>query len=378
MKSKKRNKNNEEDGQGNEKNKKRKLDRSDPDFNAKLEKCIRNGFGSNDDDKFTPPEFLRAIARKYGKGLHDPCPEYGYHEAIKDPLKDGLRNEWGKRNWVNPPFSNIQPWVEKVIIELNKGNTSIVLLPTRYTALYWKKYIFEFAADIYLLNKQLCFGTHTTPSPFPLTLLVFDPLREPKHKKRQLSDYIFYEINHIEDFKQPEYLVSIYFNYHRDKTVDEYLIYGIGLCIGKIVNDNFEITYENEWNFNIEKINVMDGLYEYTYKNKESVLDFIQKFDSNIKKLVDNETDNLLIITQSSQDDLDVFSDCSQKYSERLPLYYTTKEYYRKPIAYNSKVLTQSKANKIKESLIGEKILGSNDCKSHANYQFKFFYKSIF
>ncbi len=87
--------------------------------------------GSNNkpnDDYYTPPEIFEALGLTFDL---DVCaPEHGIpwiptrkHYSIKD---DGLAQPWHGRVWMNPPFSNSSPWVDKW---LNHAN-GIALVPT--------------------------------------------------------------------------------------------------------------------------------------------------------------------------------------------------------------------------------------------------------
>jgi len=71
----------------------------------------------------TPPEIWKVLDDEFHFDF-DPCPH---------PRPDGfngLNVDWGKRNYVNPPFTGgVMKWVKKAIIEREKGNLSVVILP---------------------------------------------------------------------------------------------------------------------------------------------------------------------------------------------------------------------------------------------------------
>lgn len=88
---------------------------------------------SKSDNWGTPKD----IKDKY-KDWFDPCP-YPKLEW------DGLNIEWGDKNFVNPPYSNIKEWAEKCMIESKKGKTVHLLIPARTDTKYFHEFILPYA-----------------------------------------------------------------------------------------------------------------------------------------------------------------------------------------------------------------------------------------
>lgn len=71
----------------------------------------------------TPPELLHEWDREFQFDF-DPCP----HPRPAD--FDGLEVDWGKSNYVNPPFTGgVTAWIKKAIVEHAKGNGTVMILP---------------------------------------------------------------------------------------------------------------------------------------------------------------------------------------------------------------------------------------------------------
>lgn len=71
----------------------------------------------------TPPEMLEPLQREFSFD-YDPCPN------PRPPGYDGLEADWGKSNWVNPPFwAGLAYWAKKTISEHKLGKTTVFISP---------------------------------------------------------------------------------------------------------------------------------------------------------------------------------------------------------------------------------------------------------
>lgn len=90
--------------------------------------------GNSKDGKhywLTPPELMESLQMEF-QFDYDPCP----HPKPAD--YDGLDAEWGKSNYVNPPFGVVlhkgkkkgaTAWARKCIVEFRKGKRVVMVYP---------------------------------------------------------------------------------------------------------------------------------------------------------------------------------------------------------------------------------------------------------
>ena len=84
------------------------------------------GLMSSMTDEWRAPQSLFDKLDKEFNFDSDPCPMKG------KPLKNGLSSEWGKRVFVNPPYSEIKEWVANGWAMANYNKAIVVMLiPSR-------------------------------------------------------------------------------------------------------------------------------------------------------------------------------------------------------------------------------------------------------
>ena len=96
---------------------------------------------------------------------HDPCPP--------NYKVDGLQSEWGKSNFINPPYGRELPkWVAKAYSEHAKGKTCVMLIPSRTDTKWWHDYCMK-ANEIRFIKGRLKFDDQKSSAPFPSAIVIF-------------------------------------------------------------------------------------------------------------------------------------------------------------------------------------------------------------
>lgn len=125
----------------------------------------------------TPADLFEELDKEFDFTF-DPCPMNG-HEYM-----DGLKCEWGKRNFVNPPYSYSlkKKFVMKALEEKRKGRKVVLLLPVSTSTRMWHELIVPNAKEIRFLKGRLAFqqfnewgealGTGKDKAPFDSVLVV--------------------------------------------------------------------------------------------------------------------------------------------------------------------------------------------------------------
>ncbi len=105
------------------------------------------------------------------EGWYDPCPynpEYDY--TVWPRKQNGLNPDWQDKTYVNPPYSQPLPWVEKAIKHSKEGKRIVMLLKADTSTKVFKL-LHEHGADIFWCAKRLKYGVKG-PAMFP-SMLVF-------------------------------------------------------------------------------------------------------------------------------------------------------------------------------------------------------------
>lgn len=114
-------------------------------------------------DSHSTPEWVMDIFGS--EDWYDPCP------LDDNPFNDGLRMNWKKKTYVNPPYSNVMPWVEKAIEERDKGNLIVMLLNVDTSTKWFAKLIIAGAHFLWFAERLKFSGLGANPRPSMLVVL---------------------------------------------------------------------------------------------------------------------------------------------------------------------------------------------------------------
>lgn len=124
-------------------------------------------FSSQSDNWRTPEKIYNELNKEYNFDF-DPCP------LKENPEFDGLEIEWGKRNFINPPYSEVAKWIKKGYEENKKGKLCVFLVASRTDTKWFHEYVLPYAKEIKFIKGRLKFGGHSNSAPFPSVVIIFE------------------------------------------------------------------------------------------------------------------------------------------------------------------------------------------------------------
>lgn len=127
-------------------------------------------FASGNDNWSTPQDIFKALNDEFNFDF-DPCP------LAEVPSEDGLKTEWGRCSFCNPPYSQLKDWLRKAYTEHMKGKTVVLLIPSRTDTKAWHDYVMK-ASEIRFCRGRLKFGNAKNSAPFPSCVVIFKKLGE--------------------------------------------------------------------------------------------------------------------------------------------------------------------------------------------------------
>ena len=133
--------------------------------------------GKSEQDVQTPRDLLDPIEKRFGLIAFDLAASEGnVCEYFYTPDDDSLSCSWTGNvvglAWLNPPYSNIEPWAEKCAAETKKGARILLLVPASVGANWFQRHVVPNAHVIELMGRVKFVG-HTQGFPKDLVLCVF-------------------------------------------------------------------------------------------------------------------------------------------------------------------------------------------------------------
>lgn len=143
---------------------------------------------SGNDERGTPMKTIRTLQRVIGGRFDlDPCSGAEPKPIAENRFTqedDGLSQDWVGHDtvFVNPPYSNLEPWMEKTETEFKRNHPGapelIICLLPGYTSSDWFQVHAAESDYLCLIDKRLQFAGTDNSAPFPSIITIFGELDE--------------------------------------------------------------------------------------------------------------------------------------------------------------------------------------------------------
>ena len=133
---------------------------------------------SDSDEWYTPDHVLEDVFQALGDVDLDPCSDPDGNVAAGQRFTkedDGLAREWRGRVFMNPPYSEIGRWADKIMAEVAAGRVSsfVALVPARTDTAWWDV-LAGGSPAVCLIRGRLKFKGGQSSAPFPSALICHD------------------------------------------------------------------------------------------------------------------------------------------------------------------------------------------------------------
>lgn len=113
----------------------------------------------------TPEGVYEQLNREFAFDF-DPCPLGGSDNGLAT-----LFCPWDKKRvYINPPYANIRPWLER----WKEAEIAVYLIPSRTDTRWFLDIVLPFAREIRFIRGRLRFNGAKNSAPFPSMIVVFE------------------------------------------------------------------------------------------------------------------------------------------------------------------------------------------------------------
>lgn len=121
--------------------------------------------GWSSDKWATPPEFVRELEKEFGAFDLDPCCEEHTAKAPTFYTSMGLEQPWFGRVWLNPPYSNPQPWLGRAqqATSTSEAQLVVALLPGATDTCWFHELVLPYAEVRFIRGRIRFYGWMGTP-----------------------------------------------------------------------------------------------------------------------------------------------------------------------------------------------------------------------
>lgn len=140
------------------------------------------------DRYFTGSIELQLVLAQWGSIDLDPCwdPESIVQaDKVYDIRQgeDGLILPWSGRVWLNPPYSSVEPWLQRAAQHASTGGEVLAMVPASTGTSYWRRLVFPWSSICCLSPRPLftrpsSLGPLRSAAPKDLAVLYYGPNRD--------------------------------------------------------------------------------------------------------------------------------------------------------------------------------------------------------
>jgi phage N-6-adenine-methyltransferase len=127
----------------------------------------------------TPPQVVETLASEFGPFDLDPCCEEHTAKAPTFYTEGGLERPWFGRIFLNPPYSNPRPWLDRAIQAKADGHTVVAVLPACTDTRWFHEAVLGHAEIRFLRGRIKWLGWSGTPIGSPKSPTIIAIYRKP-------------------------------------------------------------------------------------------------------------------------------------------------------------------------------------------------------